>query len=292
MPLTTHTARDGSLLMPLTTHTARDGSLLMPLTAHTARDGSLLVHYPRMAAAVQVAAVFVSDRKISCVLPPSEHAGVASIRLQTATDARPSDAADPASEFRQCEFRLYGPYSLARLKPSGGPLHGGTAVRIQGAGFVQTGELTVCLRMQGVERRVQALLTMAPLTMAPLTMALLTMAPLTMALLTMAPLTMAPLTTAPLTTAPLTMALLTMAPLTMALLRWHSYDGTLTMALLLLHYLLWQAFWHSETEVRFMTPDFSEPGDARVQLSLNGQQYAVGSELTYHYVSSVSCALM
>ena len=80
-------------------------------------------------------------------------------------------------------------------------------MRLLGAGFVQTGELTVCLRLRGVERRVQA-------------------------------------------------------------------------------------FYHSDAEVRFMTPDFSEAGDARVQLSLNGQQYDESNELTYRYHSTVSCVVM
>ena len=41
-----------------------------------------------------------------------------------------------------------------------------------------------------------------------------------------------------------------------------------------------------------MTLDFGEPGDARMQLSLNGQQYVATSELTYNYNSTVSCVLM
>lgn len=41
-----------------------------------------------------------------------------------------------------------------------------------------------------------------------------------------------------------------------------------------------------------MTPDFSEAGDARVQLSLNGQQYDGTNELTYHYYSSMGCELL
>ena len=138
------------------------------------------------------------------LLPQAEHPGLAMLQLQPAA-AAPLPSRD--AEGSSCTFRYYGAYSLIRLKPSSGPLHGGTAVRVLGSGFVQTGELTVCLKMHGVERRVQA-------------------------------------------------------------------------------------FWHSETEVRFMTPDFSEAGDARVQLSLNGQQYDTGNELTYHYHSSVSCEVM
>ncbi|KAL1503425.1 hypothetical protein AB1Y20_011914 [Prymnesium parvum] len=147
---------------------------------------------PGESRAVPLVAAFVSERKLSCVLPAAARAGVATIALQGGGGS--------------CAFRYYGEYSLARLKPSGGPLRGGTAVRLLGSGFVQTGEATVCVRMHGVERRVQA-------------------------------------------------------------------------------------FWHSEGEVRFMTPDFSEPGDARVQLSLNGQQYTA-NELTYHYHSSMSCTIM
>mmetsp|Transcript_16844 Transcript_16844/g.50547 ORF Transcript_16844/g.50547 Transcript_16844/m.50547 type:complete len:370 (-) Transcript_16844:123-1232(-) len=176
---------------------------------------SLLLSLPRAPRPAPLAAVFVSERKISAVMPPADHAGVATIQLQptagtpgvlppaVVTVSGSGSGGGGAGSAPTCEFRYYGAYALSRVKPSSGPLHGGAAVRIFGSGFVQTGELTVCLRMHGVERRVQA-------------------------------------------------------------------------------------FWHSAAEVRFMTPDFSEPGDARVQLSLNGQQYDAANELTYHYYSAVN----
>ena len=55
-----------------------------------------------------------------------------------------------------CRFLYYGPYTVQRLTPSSGPLTGGTAVRVLGGGFVETAELTVCVTMRGVERRMPA----------------------------------------------------------------------------------------------------------------------------------------
>ena len=55
-----------------------------------------------------------------------------------------------------CTFVYYGAYAVHRLRPASGPVSGGTAVRLLGAGFVPTGELAVCLRLCGVERRVPA----------------------------------------------------------------------------------------------------------------------------------------
>ena len=94
---------------------------------------------------------------------------------------------------------------MSRLRPAEGPTQGGTAVRVSGAGFVQTGEACICVRMRGVEQRVPAAFI-------------------------------------------------------------------------------------SESEVRFMLPDAHEAGEARVQLSLNGQQYE-GSELGFQYYDRLQCAI-
>ena len=76
-----------------------------------------------------------------------------------------------------------------------------------GSGFVQTNELTVCLRLHGVERRVPAAFV-------------------------------------------------------------------------------------SPSEVRFLAPSFSEPGDAKVMLSLNGQEYEPATEVIFAFTaSSMPCAL-
>ena len=49
----------------------------------------------------------------------------------------------------------------------------------------------------------------------------------------------------------------------------------------------------SEGEVRFMLPtsDFQEAGEARVQLSLNGQQFDAGEPLSFQYHHAVQCTL-
>ena len=59
-----------------------------------------------------------------CVLPPSAHAGKAQVNLAGAVGGG-------------AIFSYYGTWSAARLKPTSGPLHGGTAVRVIGSGFVQ-----------------------------------------------------------------------------------------------------------------------------------------------------------
>ena len=46
----------------------------------------------------------------------------------------------------------------------------------------------------------------------------------------------------------------------------------------------------SETELRFMTPDFHDAGDAQVHVSLNGQQFAEDPELTFTFVAP-ACAI-
>ena len=48
------------------------------------------------------------------------------------------------------------------------------------------------------------------------------------------------------------------------------------------------------TQVRFMLPtsDFQEAGEARVQLSLNGQQFDGGEPLSFQYHHAVQCTLM
>ena len=47
-------------------------------------------------------------------------------------------------------------------------------------------------------------------------------------------------------------------------------------------------------QVRFMLPtsDFQEAGEARVQLSLNGQQFDGGEPLSFQYHHAVQCTLM
>jgi hypothetical protein len=49
----------------------------------------------------------------------------------------------------------------------------------------------------------------------------------------------------------------------------------------------------SEHEVRFLAPSFSDAGEARVTLSLNGQEHEPRTELLFHFTSpSWSCAVM
>ena len=95
---------------------------------------------------------------------------------------------------------------MTKLRPAAGPIQGGTPVRVLGSGFVQTGEICICVRMRGVEQRVPAAFI-------------------------------------------------------------------------------------SEGEVRFMLPtsDFQEAGEARVQLSLNGQQFDAGEPLSFQYHHAVQC---
>ena len=149
---------------------------------------------PRAARPVLLDAAFVSDAKLAVTLPPSPHAGVARLSLP-----------DASADAGVVEFRYYAPTSVSRLRPAEGPTQGGTAVRVSGAGFVQTGEACICVRMRGVEQRVPAAFI-------------------------------------------------------------------------------------SESEVRFMLPDAHEAGEARVQLSLNGQQYE-GSELGFQYYDRLQCAI-
>ena len=218
---------------------------------------SLRLTLPRPGGQVTVLATFVSERKISCNLPPAPAPGLATIELllpdgttslgggATAVSimgkGRPAAAAGAAAGGAAdiaygaadagaaagtlpvtpavaenglalplsgaCTFRYYAACSAHRLRPSAGPRSGGTAVRILGHGFVPTGELTVCVRLQGVERRMPA------------------------------------------------------------------------------------AFF-SEGEVRFLTPSFGgEVGDAKVTLSLNGQDYEQTTELCYRYQSASLCAV-
>ena len=47
----------------------------------------------------------------------------------------------------------------------------------------------------------------------------------------------------------------------------------------------------SASEVRFLAPSFTEPGDAKVALSLNGQEYETATELVYTYTPSSHCEL-
>ena len=42
----------------------------------------------------------------------------------------------------------------------------------------------------------------------------------------------------------------------------------------------------SDGEVRFLTPSFADAGDARVTLSLNGQDYEPGTEVVFRYAAS------
>ena len=203
-----------------------------------------------------LSAVFVSERKITCTLPPSARPGLATIELlhsgpppaKRGASSPPKAAVAAANATEKsapavtavadgggvsldgvgaesaplvasrsegggtpeaCTFRYLGPYAIHKLRPFSGPVGGGTAVRVLGTGFVGTGELAVCVRMRGVERRVPAAFI-------------------------------------------------------------------------------------SEGEVRFLAPTFGlETGDAKVTLSLNGQDHAA-TELVYTYQASLlsTCAIM
>ena len=47
----------------------------------------------------------------------------------------------------------------------------------------------------------------------------------------------------------------------------------------------------SSTEVRFLAPSFQEPGDAKVMLSLNGQEYEPATEMVFVYSAGGTCAV-
>ena len=126
----------------------------------------------------------------------------------SASAATPSREMLPAEEGNLCRFRYYGAFTLQKLKPSCGPLVGGTPVRVLGSGFVETSEITCCVRMGGVERRIPAAFV-------------------------------------------------------------------------------------SESEVRFLTPSFTEVGDAKVALALNGHDYDTASEpLCFQYQAAPMACLL
>ena len=167
---------------------------------------TLLLTLPKPGRAVTVPATFVSERKVTCVLPPAPAAGVATIELLL-PDGKGGGKGASAKGGGACSFQYCASCSASRLRPSSGPVVGGTPVRILGSGFVQTNELTVCIRLHSVERRVPAAFV-------------------------------------------------------------------------------------SSSEVRFLAPSFSEAGDAKVMLSLNGQEYEQATETIFAYTAaSVPCAL-
>ena len=59
-------------------------------------------------------------------------------------------------------------------------------------------------------------------------------------------------------------------------------------------YYLLPTTYYFTSQVRFMLPtsDFQEAGEARVQLSLNGQQFDGGEPLSFQYHHAVQCTLM
>ena len=173
---------------------------------------TLLLTLPKPGAALTVPATFVSERKVTCVLPPAPTAGFATIELLQ-PDGRRGDGkggsakGDGKGGGARLSFRYCSACTASRLRPSSGPVGGGTPVRMLGGGFVPTDELTVCLRLHGVDRRVPAAFV-------------------------------------------------------------------------------------STAEVRFLAPSFAEAGDAKVQLSLNGQEYEPATEILFTYTaSSVPCVL-
>ena len=163
---------------------------------------TLLLALPKPGATLTVPATFVSERKVTCVLPPAPAAGFATIELLQ-PDAHRGDVKGGGARL---SFRYCSACTASRLRPSSGPVGGGTPVRMLGGGFVPTDELTVCLRLHGVERRVPAAFV-------------------------------------------------------------------------------------SAAEVRFLAPSFAEAGDAKVQLSLNGQEYEPATEILFTYTSSSPCVL-
>ena len=218
---------------------------------------TLLLTPPRPGKPMTVPATFVSERKVTCVLPPSVAPGVSTVELllpdgkggctksggaaggtmaggtkglgspgagaaadggggavaagADAMDSAPATPVSPSSAGGvqrdwSVTFRYYSSYAVSRLRPSSGPLSGGTAVRVFGSGFVNTGELAVCVRLHGVERRVPATFI-------------------------------------------------------------------------------------SDSEVRFLAPSFTEHGDAKVGLSLNGQEYEPRAELVFAYERQSFCSV-
>ncbi len=120
----------------------------------------------------------------------------------------PSRDCFPTADDGTCRFQYYGAFVAQRLRPSCGPLVGGTPVRVLGSGFVETHEITCCVRLGGVERCIPAAFV-------------------------------------------------------------------------------------SETEVRFLTPSFTEVGDAKVTVALNGHDYDADAEpLCFQYHSApLNCAV-
>ena len=133
---------------------------------------------------------------------PATSGGLPAVHATPSRDQLP-EVADGA-----CSFRYYAPFVAQRLRPSCGPIVGGTPVRVLGSGFVDTGEITCCVRMAGVERRIPATFV-------------------------------------------------------------------------------------SESEVRFLTPSFIETGDAKVALALNGHDYDLSSEaLCFQYQAApLNCSV-
>ena len=161
---------------------------------------TLLLKLPKPARSMTVPATFVSDRKATCVLPPSQAVGVATLTLllpdgkggcvkpgatNTAGGTAKAEPVGGGGEMGGAvsggstvaspngvsgdggnggaavvSFTYYSPnYAAHKLKPGTGPTSGGTAVRMLGTGFMNTGEMTVCVRQRGVERRASAFIS-------------------------------------------------------------------------------------------------------------------------------------
>uniref|UniRef100_A0A7S4BIW8 IPT/TIG domain-containing protein n=2 Tax=Chrysotila carterae TaxID=13221 RepID=A0A7S4BIW8_CHRCT len=128
------------------------------------KDGSHKESYKESArrahSALTLPADFVSDRCLSCLLPASEIAGLATITLLprgggiAAVDGKDAGACDVDGQ--SCAFRYYTPCTLLRLKPNTGPLQGGTLVSCAGRGFVSTGEIVARFSAGGLDHCVPA----------------------------------------------------------------------------------------------------------------------------------------
>ena len=95
----------------------------------------LLLRQPR-SEPVHISAVFVSDKKVSCTMPPSTYPGIAQLSLiipdshrkanfaAAPVSASPLSGEEASAETEAITFHYYAPFATSRLKPSNGPRQG------------------------------------------------------------------------------------------------------------------------------------------------------------------------